>query len=249
MERVSCIIATYNCASTLKRAIDSVLSQKDVEIECICIDGLSSDDTIKILQNYGNRIRYISERDNGIFDALNKGVQMARYEWIYILGADDEIYNDTALRDLLSEKDISNKDVVYGDVVVRYPNGKLIQNHSKHYANVRRFMFACHQGIVMKRNCIENLNYFNQQYRLCADYDLIQRAYLQGYTFKQVHTNVAYYFSNGASGTLSYRKNLDLYKVLKNNHSVAFPYLTFLYYYIRSLLRAGAYGIIKHIKK
>lgn len=91
MERISCIIATYNCDSTLRRAIDSVLAQQGVEIECICVDGLSKDDTIKILQSYDNRIRYVSEKDKGIFDALNKGVQMARYEWIYILGADDEI--------------------------------------------------------------------------------------------------------------------------------------------------------------
>lgn len=249
MERISCIIATYNCDSTLRRAINSVLAQQGVEIECICVDGLSKDDTIKILQSYDNRIRYVSEKDKGIFDALNKGVQMARYEWIYILGADDEIYNKTALRDLLSGNDITNKAVVYGNVVVRYPNGQLIQNHSKHYKNIRRYMFGCHQGIVMKRSCILNLNGFNLKYKLCADFDLIQRAYLQGYTFKQTQVNVAYYFSSGASSTLTYHENLDLYRILKNNHSVPLPYITFLIFYLRSILRSRVYNIISFFKK
>lgn len=249
MKQVSCIIATYNCVSTIHRAIESVISQQGVDIECICIDGLSTDGTVNVLKSYGNQIRYRSEQDNGIFDALNKGVRMASYEWVYILGADDELYNNTALKDLLDGCDIEDKSVVYGNVVVRYPDGSLIQNHSKHYTNVKRYMFACHQAIVMKRDCILDLGGFNSMYKLCADFCLIQQAYLKGYLFKQKQVNVAYYYSNGASGTLSYSKNVDLYRVLRDNKSVCCPYFVFLIFYLRSILRSGAYTIIRRIKK
>lgn len=248
MERVSIIIATHNAEKYIRRALDSVLKQQNITFECLVIDGKSTDSTVDILRSYEDKITYISEKDKGIFDALNKGVRMAQYEWIYILGADDELISSTSLADLLSGDDVNDKDVVYGNIMVRYPDGTLIQNHSKHYSLVRRCMFACHQGIIMKRRCILELGGFSLKYPLCADFDLIQRAYLNGYKFKQTQVFVAYYFSKGVSSQNLYRNLISSYYVLKKNRSVRYPFLIFTYSLLRGSLRNFVYKVLIGLK-
>ena len=92
---VSVIIATYNAGKYLRRALDSVYSQSYTNVECIVVDGCWKDNTLDIVREYVcKNIVYISEQDLGIYDALNKGVLIAKGEWIYVLGADDELLPD-----------------------------------------------------------------------------------------------------------------------------------------------------------
>ena len=111
--KLSILIATYNSQSTLRGALESVKNLSFNEWECIVIDGKSTDETIVIIKEYSDvdaRFRFVSEKDNGIYDALNKGVQMAQGEWIYVLGSDDEV-TPTGLKDLIDQS--SGYDVVY----------------------------------------------------------------------------------------------------------------------------------------
>ncbi len=106
-KRISIITATYNSQGTLIDTIESVLNQKYSNIEYIIIDGASTDSTLKIIQSYKENFkkadidfRYISEPDNGIYEAMNKGISMATGEWIGILNSDDW-YNDSAVSELV----------------------------------------------------------------------------------------------------------------------------------------------------
>ena len=104
---VSIIIATYNSERTIKRALESVMNQTYQNWECLVIDGNSKDKTIEIVNNFvklDSRFRYISESDNGIYDAFNKGWQKAKGKWIYYLGSDDWLEED-GLRLLMKEED------------------------------------------------------------------------------------------------------------------------------------------------
>ena len=103
---VSVIIATYNAGKYLRRALDSVYSQSYTNVECIVVDGCSKDNTLDIVREYVcKNIVYISEQDLGIYDALNKGVLIAKGEWIYVLGADDELLPDGLRSFFLGEND------------------------------------------------------------------------------------------------------------------------------------------------
>lgn len=121
---VSIIIATYNSEKTLKRALDSVLNQSFQDWECIVVDGASKDGTIDIVKEFvskDSRFRYVSEPDKGIYDAFNKGWKMAKAEWVMYLGSDDEYLRD-GIAQLVYK--IDDNDIVYGDVVLKYNNGK-----------------------------------------------------------------------------------------------------------------------------
>lgn len=227
---LSIIIATYNAGDVLERALKSVVSQQYRDFECIIVDGQSNDATMDIALLYArndNRLSVFSEKDNGIFDALNKGVKQAKGEWIYVLGADDEILS-TGLKDLM---DVSpGFDVVYGHTIDRYENGKLRYPKSKDYMLVKRNMFCSHQGLIMRRELILGLNGFNTDYALKADFDLVQRAYLGGARFRKVDVNVAVFSMDGVSSKASILQEKERYRILKANKSISFPlfYIVFL---------------------
>ena len=118
--KVSIIIATFNAAKTLSIAMNSVMKQTFQDWECIIVDGASKDNTVEIVKSYVNRdsrFRYISEPDKGIYDAFNKGWKMAKGEWIYYLGADDEVLPNAFIE--LFKSDMSLFEVIYGDIIWR----------------------------------------------------------------------------------------------------------------------------------
>lgn len=166
---VSIIIATYNSEKTLKRALDSVLNQSFQDWECIVVDGASKDGTIDIVKEFvskDSRFRYVSEPDKGIYDAFNKGWKMAKAEWVMYLGSDDEYLRD-GIAQLVYK--IDDNDIVYGDVVLKYNNGKEKLQKSKDY-NVLKDMVmpCCHQALVMRRNAIAEMGGFDESFKIIA---------------------------------------------------------------------------------
>ena len=88
--KLSIIIPTFNSANTLRRALDSIIGQTLNDLEVLIMDGVSTDQTLDIAKTYNdNRIRIFSEPDNGVYDAMNKGIDKASGEWLYFLGSDD----------------------------------------------------------------------------------------------------------------------------------------------------------------
>src|SRR5690606_10153742 len=97
---ISIIIPTYNSAKTLRQALTSVVGQTYKKIEVLIIDGCSNDDTLVIVQSYAaedSRLKWVTEPDNGIYDAMNKGIQLAKGEWLYFLGSDDKLHDEYVL--------------------------------------------------------------------------------------------------------------------------------------------------------
>ena len=162
---LSIIIATFNADKIVKQALDSVLEQTFQKWECIIVDGASKDNTVNIVKEYAqkdSRFKYISEPDNGIFDAFNKGWKIAKGEWIYYLGADDFLQKD-AFKKIPFDK-LSNYDVIYGDIQVVFANGDIQYRHPYHPNTLQYKMFACHQSILVKRCMLEKMNGFNIAY-------------------------------------------------------------------------------------
>lgn len=239
--KISIVIATFNAENTLSTALDSVLKQSFNDWECVIVDGVSTDETIKIIESYINqdgRFRYISEPDKGIYDAFNKGWKLAKGEWIYYLGSDDELLPD-GIDTLIQHSD--GFDVVYGNTINRFDDGSLTLFKAKDYHCLNHIICCCHQGLIMKKDCILRENGFNLNYPLRADFDLIQRCYLKEYRFRQVDASIAYYYVGGASGQANLSSDIERYHILKNNHSTKFPFLVFLYYFMKKLVRLYIY--------
>lgn len=215
--KVSIIIATYNSEKTLEEALDSVILQDFQDWECIVIDGKSNDNTIRILENYQkkeSRIKYVSEPDKGIYDAFNKGWNIAKGEWVFYLGSDDTMIKD-GLSSIL--KIDSDADVLYGDSVISSYNKKKINVIVSPKPNQLKGKMISHQCMLMKRTLIEKLGGFDISFRICGDFDLFQRAYINGYSFEHRPGGIGCFTSGGTSGK-SLRNLKEAYKVrIRNN--------------------------------
>ncbi|MCD8288794.1 MAG: glycosyltransferase [Prevotella sp.] len=178
---ISIVIATYNSSSVIRNSLKSVLNQKFQDWECLVIDGASSDETIEIVKDFAlkdNRFHYISEPDEGVYDAFNKGWKNAKGEWIYYLGSDDILF-PTGLYDLTNSCNLDEYDVVYGRVKMLRKNGEITNDKtSKHRKLTPNGMPACHQAIITRNALFQKLSGFDVNLKVIADRDFFIRLYL-----------------------------------------------------------------------
>lgn len=114
--KISIVTAAYNSVATIRETIESVLSQDYPNIEYVVADGGSKDGTVEILKSYGDKIKWVSEKDSGIFEAISKEVKMATGDTIGIVGSDDFYPDNKAISKIVKAFKDSNADSVYGDL-------------------------------------------------------------------------------------------------------------------------------------
>jgi glycosyltransferase involved in cell wall biosynthesis len=179
---ITIIIATYNAEQTLDKCLRSIINQYLPEIELIILDGKSIDKTLDIINDYKEYVdKIISEDDNGIYDAWNKGINLSSGQWIMFLGADDELQGD-ALRlylKLIKELKDTEKEMDYISSKVQYINkdSKIITvlGEKFEWSKYVRAMNVAHVGSLHNRNLFNEVGLFDCKYRLCADYELLMR--------------------------------------------------------------------------
>lgn len=198
--KLSIIIPTFNSASVLPKALDSIVGQTFTDWEMLIMDGVSTDDTVKIAQSYNDsRIRIYSEPDKGIYDAMNKGIRKAQGEWLYFLGSDDWLLNKDVLSSLFS-MEIDQYDVVYGDVEAN----QLDSMHKGEWSMSSIEYNRCHQAIFYKRKIFKKLGYYDLAYPIWADYDLnLKWFFSTKLKNKYIPIDVAHYSEGGVSSTCS----------------------------------------------
>lgn len=181
MLKVSVITAVYNGENTVAEALDSVFSQTYQNIESIVIDGKSTDRTMDVLGARSGKIsRLISERDNGIYDALNKGIRVATGDVIGFLHADDLFEDCHVIERIAQAFDDPNVDAVYGDLVyVRRENPLHVIRYWRSgvfrpYLLSRGWM-PPHPTFYVRRSVYERFGSFDLSYKIAADYESILR--------------------------------------------------------------------------
>lgn len=179
--KVSVITAVWNAKDTIESAIDSVRSQRYVDIEHIVIDGDSTDGTREVLERRRSEIDVlVSEPDQGIYDALNKGVLRATGDVVGFLHADDVYSGDSVLQTIANAFDDNSIDAVYGDLlyVRRNDTSRTIRRWRAGAGNVRSLKWGWmppHPTLYVRRQRFASVGLFNTQYRIAADYDMILR--------------------------------------------------------------------------
>jgi glycosyltransferase involved in cell wall biosynthesis len=202
----SIIIPTYNSEQTISRCLASVLSQKFDDFELIIIDGSSSDRTITLVRHIlANKpellYTIVSEKDKGIYDAMNKGADQANGQWLYFLGSDDEFVNNEVLSAVYKHL-VTNPspDFFYGNV--------LLKSTGKRYAgrfDMRRLLIVniCHQAIFVSRKTFLELGPFNTRYTLWADWDFNLKVFLHRKRVCFSSEDIAYYNDEGGESSAS----------------------------------------------
>jgi len=188
---VTIITVCRNHAQELERTIRSVESQTWQEKEYLVIDGASTDDTLDVIKAHEASItRWVSEPDQGIYDAMNKGVRMARGEWVIFMNAGDTFASDDTLQRVFGSP--QNADVIYGDVI----KGELVKK-AEAPRNAHR-MFYCHQSAFVRTRCLREFP-FDIRHRMSADFKQVKQLYLSGKTFRQLDFPVANFDTQGVS--------------------------------------------------
>lgn len=171
----SIIIPTFNSAKTLDVALKSILQQTYTDFEILLMDGLSTDNTLEIAKSYNDqRIIISSEKDEGIYDAMNKGIKLARGEWLFFLGSDDLLYDKHVLGQIFKAREY-HFNIIYGNVLIEgnagwAKNGQVYDGEFSLQKIIERNI--CHQAIFYKKAVFEKCGVFNINYNVCADWDL-----------------------------------------------------------------------------
>ena len=184
MIRISIITVTYNSAATLRDTIESVLLQDYDNLEYIVVDGGSRDETVDIIRanesRFGGRMRWISEPDKGLYDAMNKGIMMATGDVVAVLNSDDFYHRGDVISRVAAAFDDANVEAVYGDLVFVSPDNlnKLTRYYSSKAFRPSLFRFGfmpAHPTFFAYKRLFEQFGYYDTSFGIAADFELLVR--------------------------------------------------------------------------
>jgi glycosyltransferase involved in cell wall biosynthesis len=179
---VSIITVVYNNSKHIRATIESVLSQDYSKIEHIVIDGGSTDGTIEIIEEYGDKISvFLSEPDEGIYDALNKGIVRANGDYLGILHSDDIFCDDKVVSDIVQKLRDTETELCFSDlVIVDEVSGKVMRYVMAHYFRqwmLRIGFFPPHPTIFLKRSIFDEFGLYSKNYKIAGDFDFLIRVF------------------------------------------------------------------------
>ncbi len=203
----SIVVPAYNAEKDLFKLLESIQKQTFTDFEVLIMDGQSKDNTVDVAQSFNDkRFHIYSDADKGIYDAMNKGIELVRGEWVYFIGADDVLYDDEVLSKVaMFISRFSDCMWVYGNVVLK-GDGRIVQIYGDGlYAgkfDLPKLLSQniCHQAIFYRKKLVDQIGNYNLYYPILADYDFNLRAFSR-YEPKYMDLTVANYNTKGSSNS------------------------------------------------
>lgn len=224
---VTVVTVCFNSESTIERTFKSVFNQNYPNLEYIVIDGGSTDGTLAIVDRYRDRIAHvISERDGGIYDAMNKGVRLATGEWIHILNSDDFYASSDALQIAVPQLDRSRTN--YFQMWRQFEDGRRdLQDWT--YRRWRLFVsaFLPHPGLIVSSEQYESIGRYDTGYRIAADHDMILRLTARWPGLK--HDLPLTVMQQGGYSEANMTRALREFKAVTIRHGLPRPVASFVY--------------------
>jgi glycosyltransferase involved in cell wall biosynthesis len=176
--KISIIIATYNSSKTLSQCLESIASQKNSCVELIVVDGKSSDETLSIVEDFEDTVDHvISEEDEGIYDAWNKGIKASFGEWIMYLGSDDVLCHGALDKILCFVNSNPGVDYISGKVMLVDEDLNKIRVVGKPYnwSYFKTYMNVAHVASLHNRRLYEKYGSYDLNFKICGDYEFLLR--------------------------------------------------------------------------
>ena len=211
--KVTVVTAVLNDAGHIEQTILSVISQTDIEIEYIIVDGGSKDGTLELIGKYKDKISLlISEPDRGVYDAMNKGIKYSTGDFVYFLNSGDVLLNPSILSKIKLEELKERNAIIYGNVIVAYGNIEALEKPRPFFNSKMKFkgIGICHQSMFFPGKLIRNEKY-DLSYNIAADYDLAYRLWRKGTVFLYKDITIAKYDWGKGISSNPY-KLLDVYR-------------------------------------
>ena len=216
----SIIIPVFNGVDTLPAALNSILNQTFGSYEVIVIDGLSTDNTMSVINDYGKTLplQYLSEPDNGIYDAMNKGVRLAKGDWLYFMGGDDMLFDKGVLETIHQQLNNEPCDLIYGNVIGQLSNTKYA------YDTVEKVLTGGlhHQSAFYKRILFDELGPYSNSFKIAADYHFTLKVFASKlYQTRYVDIDICIYGESGfSSQNYDYKFYSYHYKFLSKHRAI-----------------------------
>ena len=242
--RFSIITVTYNAGKVLEDTIQSVITQSYKNVEYIIVDGGSKDNTLNIIEKYKQHIAHlVSEPDNGLYDAMNKGIKLATGDYLCFLNAGDELHEDDTLLCMVhSIKEDTLPDVIYGETEIVDENGHFIRMRRLSSPKVltwksfKKGMLVCHQAFFARRELAVDEPY-NLKYRFSADFDWCIRIMKKS---KNIHNSgliVIDYLNEGMT-TRNHKKSLmERFRIMYHHYGYVSTIAHHLWFVVRAIIK------------
>ncbi|MGB3947498.1 MAG: glycosyltransferase family 2 protein [Bacteroidia bacterium] len=242
--KITIITVVYNGESLIERTIKSVITQSFNSIEYIIVDGLSTDNTLYKLAPYKSQIsQIVSEKDNGIYDAMNKGLKLATGEYILFLNAGDEFFSTNTLTTIFNTTQTA--DVYYGNTAITAPNGHILGDRrltppeKLNWKSLKHGMCVSHQSFIAKRELCTPYDTTN---KISADYDWVINVLKKSKNIVNTHIYISKFLVGGASNKNQKQGLKERFKIMIKHYGL----IQTLYSHVFILLR---YPIHKLTKK
>lgn len=252
--KISVITISYNSKDTIEDTITSVITQDYENKEYIVIDGDSNDGTKEIIQNYSSNIDYyISEKDDGISDAFNKGISHSSGDLIVLINSDDQLLSGALAK--VAESYDKDTDIFCCDLILwnAQTGDKRIMHPSTDFPVTPFFRRPAHQGAYIKKDLYKRIGMYDISIRYAMDLDFLMRATQAGAIFKHINQPVAIFKLGGATNDSIFKKRKEyLYIIRKNGGSwfQAYIFYVFLVFTqtIKKILRLTGIDWIRKIR-
>ena len=248
MTKVSVITVSYNCEQSIIKTMESVLCQKYPELEYIVIDGNSSDRTyelVKTMESAFKRKKIVfihqSEPDDGIFDAMNKGIKKASGEFILFLNSGDWLTDKNILAKIFNNRTVQDIDVIYGNHYV-VENREYYESYAAKIDKMKVFMPFSHQAAFTRRSRLLK-HPFNIKYTMCADYDFYLYLYLNKGKFVKIEDFISYFSAGGVSQQNALKTRRQVFDVRREQgvitkYNYVYNYFRMVQYILRCKIRS-----------
>ncbi len=239
MPRISIITVCYNAGKTIEPTIQSVINQTFLNFEYIIIDGASTDNTLNIINKYKDNITHIiSEPDKGIYDAMNKGLQQARGEYVIFMNAGDTFHSCETLEKIFQK--CLNADVIYGDTLLTDSNfnitGKRRLRPPKHlqYKHFSKGMLVSHQAFIAKRKIA---HFFDLNYKYSADFDWTLKILKKARNICNTQLVVAHFMKGGQTSKTIIPGLKERFKIMTKHYGWLRTLFSHFYIFVRFIMQ------------
>ncbi len=241
-KKLSVITVTYNAEHTLERTLKSVRKQTYPAIEHIIVDGNSNDGTVALIHRYENeRLKWISEPDKGLYDAMNKGIKMATGDYLCFLNAGDTFYDtDTVQKIFASSDEGHSPDILYGETAIVDDNGRFLHMRRLQapknltWKSFKHGMVVCHQAFIVKRELVEP---YDLSYRFSADFDWCIRMMKKAKNIYNTDLILVDYLNAGMTTANRKASLRERYRIMEKHYGKVSTFLYHIWFVIRAMIK------------
>ncbi|MFY9597429.1 MAG: glycosyltransferase family 2 protein [Dysgonamonadaceae bacterium] len=241
-KKLSVITVTYNAEHTLERTLKSVREQTYPAIEHIIVDGNSNDGTVALIHRYENeRLKWISEPDKGLYDAMNKGIKMATGDYLCFLNAGDTFYDtDTVQKIFASIDENHSPDILYGETAIVDDNGRFLHMRRLQapknltWKSFKHGMVVCHQAFIVKRELVEP---YDLSYRFSADFDWCIRMMKKAKNIYNTDLILVDYLNTGMTTANRKASLRERYRIMEKHYGKVSTFLYHIWFVIRAIIK------------